>query len=273
MPPEPNTSVDQIFEALDVLANAEHSVGVAEMARELALPTSTAHRLLVTLEDAGFAGRDMTRARYELGSRAHRLVHSLLAMYPIQHAAAPFLARLADASGETASLDVGVGWVTVRMVGAEGWHEVHAGQRMGETLPLGVSAAGLAILALAPPADVERYLAWEGRGRRIATRTRTLRAALAGVAEDGYTSMVTSDETGAQLAFPVTVGGRGVAAISLNGPPAALELTTTQLRAYRAIAVELNVMLDSDPAQARDPFAHLSAEELTGILMPAGPPA
>ena len=273
MPPEPNTSVDQIFQALDVLANAEHSVGVAEMARELALPTSTAHRMLVTLEDAGFAGRDMTRARYELGARAHRLVHSLLAMYPIQHAAAPFLARLADTSGETASLDVGVGWVTVRMAGAEGWHEVHAGQRMGETLPLGASAAGLAILALAPAADVDRYLTWEGGGRRAAARTRAFRVALAAATADRCTSMVTSDATGAQLAFSVAVHGRGVAAISLNGSPAALKFTPALLRDCRAIVAEFNMMLDRDDAHARDPFAHVSADELTSILLPAGPPA
>jgi IclR family transcriptional regulator, acetate operon repressor len=269
--PAPNTSVDQIFDALDLLATTGHRVGVAEMARQLDLPTSTAHRLLVTLEDAGFAGRDLTGAKYELGARAHRLVHALFAMYPIQRAATPFLARLADETGETMSLDVRVGWVTVRMAGAEGWHDVHAGKRMGEILPLGGSASGLAILAFGPDRRIDEYLAWESRGKRQARRTRALRATVAEIRGEKYSRVVTDDRTGGQLAFPVSVGGEALAAVSISGGASALTTTRSDVRGYHKVVSELEALLERNPAQARDPFAHLSHDELTNMLVPGGP--
>jgi DNA-binding IclR family transcriptional regulator len=266
MAPQPNTSVDQIFDTLHLLAATEEAVGVAELARDLGLPTSTAHRLLVTLHDSGFAARDTTGTKYELGLEAHALVQGLFHEFPIQRAALPALRRAADRVGETTALEVRIGWLSVRMVGAEGWHEVHAGTRVGRMCPLGQSAAGLAILAFSAPADVDGYLAWEGDGPPAPARTRALRKTLAAISEAGYAQRKGAATDAAQLAFPVRSEGVGLAAVMLEGSGPAADPSATDLRRCHKIVAELEMLLANQPQLAQHPFAHVDPDELTRML-------
>lgn len=271
MAPEPNTSVDQIFDTLHLLVDSGQPSGVADVARDLGIPTSTAHRLLATINDAGFAVRDSTGTKYELGVRSHMLVHGLFRQFRIQHAAVPFLARLAKQLGETTALDVRVGWHVVRIAGFEGWNEVHAGTRIGQASPLAATAGGLAVLAHLPDDAVDGYLRWEGGGRRSPTRGRALRARLAQVAEHGWAREAGEDGDGAELAFPVRHEGRAFAALCVDGtgpivadPPRASDVSRA-----RKVVEGLERAVAHDPALAHDPFAHLDADEIAATV---GPP-
>lgn len=268
MAPEPNTSVDQIFDTLNLLVASGGPLGVAEVARELQLPTSTAHRLLATLGGAGFAERDSTGAKYELGVRAHTLVHGLFRHFGVQRTALPVLNKLTRELGETATLDVRVGWLAVRVAGFEGWNEIHAGRRIGQAVPLAQAAGGLAILADLPEDDVDLYLRFEGQGRRSASRTRALKAHLAQVRETGYARLAEPEGGGAEIAFPVHAGDRAIASICVEGrgpllaePPAAALLAKV-----RKLVGELERTIAEQPALAHDPFAHLDAQALTAAV-------
>ena len=267
MSAQPNSSVDQIFDALGVMARSARAIGVVELARDLDLPTSTAHRLLVTLQDAGLAERDSTGAKYELGFGANALVHGLFHQYPLSRAALDHLYRLAEEVGETTAIDVRVGWLSVRMAGAEGWREIHAGTRLGETRALADSASGLAILGFLPDESVERYIDWEGGGERTPARTRALRRALEEVRQSGYAHHVGSNGSGAQLGYPVRVHGEAVAAISVHGNGPAVSPSASDRKRARTVVGDLERLLGRDPSLARDPFAHLDPNELTDLVL------
>jgi DNA-binding IclR family transcriptional regulator len=266
MSAQPNSSVDQIFDALGVMARSGRAIGVVELARDLDLPTSTAHRLLVTLQDAGLAERDSTGAKYELGFGANSLVHALFQQYPLARAALDHLYRLAEQLGETTAIDVRVGWLSVRMAGAEGWREIHAGTRLGDTRPLADSASGLAVLAFLSDESVEGYIDWESGGKRAAARTRGLRRALEEIRQSGYAHHLGSNGGGAQLGYPVRANGQAVAAISIHGNGPAASPSASDLKRVRTIADDLERLLERDPSQARDPFAHLDPDELTALV-------
>jgi DNA-binding IclR family transcriptional regulator len=266
MPPQTNTSVDQIFDALNVLGATPDPVGVAELARTLGLPTSTAHRLLVTLQDAGFAERDTTGSKYELGVRAHQLVHGLFRQYGLASVGEPFIRRLVAATGETVTLDVRVGWYAVRMAGLEGSREIHAAPRIGRTERLGDSVAGRAILATLDDADVARYHRWSGAS--LADLAEVVRA----VREAGHAHEALAGMESAELALPVRRDGRAVAALSIEGtgPAVAPEPRASDLKRIRRVVADLETLVAREPELARDPFAHVDPDELE---LDAPPPA
>lgn len=258
----PNTSVDQVFDALRLLAGGD-VVGVADAAREMDLPTSTAHRILATVADTGFARRDTTGTKYELGVQAHMLVHGLFRQFRIQREALPFLSHLAKELGETTTLDVRIGWLAVRMAGFEGWNDIHAGRRIGQTTPLAETAGGLAILAFDDdPAD---YRKWAKAGRRPAGSFKNLGDELVRIRRRGYARRPEPDSNGAEIALPIRASGRAVAAICINGqgPLLAERPDSDALATARAVTAELESRVAEEPEIARDPFAHLDADELT----------
>jgi DNA-binding IclR family transcriptional regulator len=270
MTTEPNTSVDQIFETLDLLAGGKDPLGVADLARELSLTTSTAHRLLVTLSDAGFADRDTSGAKYELGFHAHALAHAVFRQHPLRQAALPALARVASESGETTSLDVRVGWMTVRMASVEGWREIHAATRLGEIAQLGEHASGRAVLAGIGGESVARYLDWEaGRsaGRAGArSRSREIRAALTEIADRGFAHETASEGVGAQLAFPIRAGGGAPAALVVEGSGPAAAAGRTLVKRCLKVVGDLERLLAAEPQLARGPFDHLDPDLVAGWL-------
>jgi DNA-binding IclR family transcriptional regulator len=265
--PEPNTSVDQVFDAFNLLARGG-SLGVADVARELGIPTSTAHRVLATAFDSGFADRDPSGSKYELGARAHMLVHGLFRQFGVQAAALPYLTRIAADSGETTTLEVRLGWLAVRMVGFEGRNEIHAARLIGQTSRLADTAGGLAILAHLDEAELGRYLTWEGGGRRQAARTRAVGALLDAVRESGYARQP-DPAGGAEVAFPVCFEGRAVAAICIdgNGPLVSEAPQKSHVARVRKAVRELEGALAADPELARDPFSHLDPDELTAQVI------
>jgi len=151
-----------LLKALDILALfdrerpewAEH-----EVASELALPTSTAHRLLRSLESRGYVVRDRA-GRYRLGPAA-----AALGRRATDHALAPSLRaaieRVAAETGETALVGVrdpaGDGLLILDRV--ESSHRLRIALEVGHVVPLHAGAASKAMLAHLSPVEIERVVA------------------------------------------------------------------------------------------------------------------
>jgi DNA-binding IclR family transcriptional regulator len=58
---------------VDIILNAEASLTVAEIGRQLDMPRQTAHRLVDQLEQAGLLGRQINGRQYTIGPRLARL--------------------------------------------------------------------------------------------------------------------------------------------------------------------------------------------------------
>jgi DNA-binding IclR family transcriptional regulator len=130
------------------------SVGVSEVAAEIGVGLSTAHRLLATLVAEGFVLQGAGR-RYELG---REMLGSTSAIEHCAEVAAPVMRRLRDASGETVHLSIIRGSDTFFLSAVESDAVVRVMTRVGERPPAHSTAAGKVLLAsLSRDAFLELY--------------------------------------------------------------------------------------------------------------------
>ncbi len=205
--------------AVRVLGALERGpASLAELVAATSLPRPTAHRLAVALEHHRLITRD-ARGRFALGARVGELAAAtggdrLLA------AAGPVLARLRDASGESAQL--------YRRAGGSGVTGSRAGERvcvaaadrpghgLRDSVPVG------AVLTMRAGSAAQVLLAWssaEDIEAGAAGATFDV-AALAGVRRRGWAQSVGEREEGVvSVSAPVrSPDGAVVAAVSVSGP-------------------------------------------------------
>jgi DNA-binding IclR family transcriptional regulator len=146
----------QILRMLD----AEHvEVRINEVAEELAIGRTSAHRYLQSLAAEGFLQRAGEGA-YRLGPLLAGLGAAMLASNRVVDLGRPLLQQLADATGETAVLGIWTGTNAVAVLCEE-----PRGKAVNMTVRIGAplqadSAQGIAFLAnLRDPRAVERVLA------------------------------------------------------------------------------------------------------------------
>ncbi|MBN8842277.1 MAG: SMP-30/gluconolactonase/LRE family protein [Sphingomonadales bacterium] len=139
-------AVRRSLAVLRAVAEAGSEVTVAELATRLDLKKPTVHRLVAALVEEEFLQSDSSPQRLRLGPLFLELAHSVWSRFDIRGAAAPELARLAQATGFTARLLTNAG---DRLICVEA---AHAGERVRE-LDVGSmeamrgSAAGLVVAA------------------------------------------------------------------------------------------------------------------------------
>lgn len=146
-----NTSSRNAFAILRRICAADAPLGATEISRDLGIPTTTTHRALVTLDQAGFVSRYQSSAQYVLGDASRRLLQAFFGRFHLRDVAIPYLRRLAVETGETASLIVPVGWYAVRIASIKGTRDiVHTGP-LGEAREMNDGAGPLVLLAFAEP--------------------------------------------------------------------------------------------------------------------------
>jgi IclR family transcriptional regulator, KDG regulon repressor len=264
MTTDTNTSVHQVFDVLDVLSSIDAPVGVSQLARRLGVPTSTAHRVLATLNEAGYAARDTTGTEYQLGLGAQELTHALIRRFPIQLASQPLLRPLASDTGDTVVLTCRVGWYGVRMAAIEGWREIHTAPRLGQATLLERTAGGRSILAFLDDAMRSDYVRWRAGGKRPNAALRAVRADLAAVAREGKV-LDRQDDGRTDIALPVRdPGGRIIASIAVESaePDTGARAERSRVARVQAVVGELETLVRREPNLAADPFAHLAPADL-----------
>lgn len=263
-----NSSVDQVFHVLHVVAQAGGPVGVADVARRLDLSTSTAHRVLVTLVESGMLRRDSSETKYELGIVGRELAHALFARFPVRLLAEQPLRRIAAETGQTASLHVRAGWYGMRIAAAQGWDEISAGTRLGETQPLSQGAASLALLAALPDEEVARYVAWHRAQRPELPElsAEDLEQALAEIRKRGY-ALVLAETADPLRSLGVVLrdqAGVPFASASVEGDPARFDPRPRSdvLRVIRGHLDALQEACGSLSAEQLHPYAHIPADDI-----------
>lgn len=161
--PEPATeSVRALQRGLAVLdcvwQGGEPGVRVVDIVRGCGLQRATVHRLLATLEAGGHVAR-ADRFRYRPGPRWQRLATAAPAD-DLAERLRPLLARVSAATGDAAFAVVREGTQAhciARHIGR--WPVQVLVVQEGRRQPLGVGAAGLALLAALPPAEADAIVA------------------------------------------------------------------------------------------------------------------
>jgi len=144
-------SLDRAIDVLFHLRGLQEARGVSEIARGLALPKASIHRLLRTLTRRGLV-EQREDGRYALGSGLIELGVGALAGEPLLELARPHLAEEANVLGETVFLTVPRQGKLIVLDKAEGRGFLRAAPRVGSSVPVHATAVGKLAMAFAPEA-------------------------------------------------------------------------------------------------------------------------
>jgi IclR family acetate operon transcriptional repressor len=166
--PEKAGSVQSLRRALSIMkAIAAKSEGttLTDIARVTNLATSTAHRLLTTLQQDRFVQFNTDSARWEIGVGAYTIGSAFLNVRNIAKGARPLLRRLMEESGETVNLAILSDDMAVYMEQVESRQTVRAICKPGGRVALHSTSLGKSMLAAMRPEEVARILDTRGMTR------------------------------------------------------------------------------------------------------------
>ena len=182
-------AVERAIRVLQALGDGGEGRGLSELSRSLGVSKSTLSGLLATLERFDLVERDAASRTFRLGFGLLDLSHPVLARLDLREIARPYLARLRDASGETAILHVLDGERALIADREEPDRQLKIVAPVGLRLPPLAGSVGKAALAALPEAEAAAIVASRPlpafTARTITDPARYLRE-LARVRRDGY---------------------------------------------------------------------------------------
>jgi DNA-binding IclR family transcriptional regulator len=215
-------ALERALTILEMLAKSKRGLAISEIVRNLQLPKSTAHTILITLERRGYLHRNEQTHRYLFGLKFFSLANMVLSASELRDQAAPTLRSLMGACGLTVHLaildqrDV----VLVDKVDSPGL--IKLATWIGKRMDPHCTGVGKALIAYLPESELDLLIA-EHRLPRHNEETivsvRKLKAQLTEIRRLGYALDDEEDEVGLRcIGCPVFDGaGKVVAAVSVAG--------------------------------------------------------
>ena len=220
---DPIRSVQRALAILRLLAEERKPLGVAEVAAATGLPPATAHRLLVTLVEEGWADQDPQSTQYELGSDILGTAAVALAYSPFIQAAKATLSDISELSGLNSYIGVRVGHRVAYLASARGRDGHDSKFRVGVVEQAHAIADGKVLLAYLEPRELQAIYGGRTQLRAFTPRTITtiddLQRELGEVRAKGY-AMDRGERTDGWSYVAVPVRGRRgrvVAAVVAGG--------------------------------------------------------
>lgn len=144
---KPVKSLIKALRILDTLSDGMDGLGITDLSGLVKEPKSTVHRLIATLETAGYVAFDPPTAKYSLGSRAAKLGEQLNRQSPLLTFGAPMLERLTGQCHEASHLAILQGTEVVYISHEESKEPVRISFGMGHRAPAHCTALGKVFLA------------------------------------------------------------------------------------------------------------------------------
>jgi IclR family acetate operon transcriptional repressor len=211
-------SLERAFALLEHMADAGGETGLSELAGRSGLPLPTIHRLMRTLVACGYV-RQQPNRRYALGPRLIRLGES--AARPLATWARPHLARLVEATGETANMALLDGDDAVYVAQVPSRHSMRMFTEVGRRVLPHSTGVGKALLAGLPDHEVRALLRRTGMPpatERTITTPDAFVEALRTVRERGFAVDDNEQEIGVRCIAVLVPDSPTAAAISVSGP-------------------------------------------------------
>jgi IclR family acetate operon transcriptional repressor len=196
---------------------------LTELALSAGMPASTAHRLLMTLQQHGLVDFDETSQDWMIGVEAFRVGSAFVHRLGMVEASREILRRLVDDTGETANLGIEQGGDVVFLSQVECLNPIRAFFRPGTRGHMHASGIGKALLAAQEPRRVQRMLEEKGLPRftdKTLTTPSALFADLEATRARGWSFDDEERYAGMRcIASPVFNSyGEAVAGLSISGP-------------------------------------------------------
>ena len=221
--PEPYRvgAVDKALHALQVLRE-RGPCAVSDVAVQVGVSRSTAHRLLGTMVGRGFVAQDPLTRNYLLGPFLTEMGVQPTAIAAIIERSRPYLAELSAEVRETVQLQVLEGNRCRFVAGIDGQQQLKTSVRVGSVLAAHATAGGKVLLAELSRNQVEALIA-PGLPRytsRTIADPAALQAELDGIRRRGYAVNHQESEEGIVAVAVALRGPTGgvVAAVSVSLP-------------------------------------------------------
>lgn len=246
-------SVDSALTILRMLCDAK-TLRVSDVAAQLKVAQSTAHRLLSMLVHHGFAKQDERRGGYAIGPMFLEMGFAAIRDLDIRQHARPILEELRDRVNETIHLGVPYGQSILYVEGVESRQQLRSGSRVGTFVPAHCVSLGKALLATLSREEL-RHLYLEKHLPTLTARTvkcvEDLERQLAKIRRLGFArSRAESVDGVGSIAVAVTDRhGVGRGAISISAPLTRMEpeIEVLWIAAARNAADKLRARLWGKP--------------------------
>jgi IclR family acetate operon transcriptional repressor len=208
---------------LNRLASTDEGASLSEVAQQVGLSPSTAHRLLTTLEQERYVHFDPERRLWSVGMQAFMTGNAFLRTRSLTGAARPHMRALMEESAETVNLAVEDQYEAVYLAQVESRQMMRAFARPGGRVPLHCSSVGKAMLSAMPEAAVSKILQRRGLPRltvKTIGNTVALREDLLRTRERGYALDDEEHAVGLRCIASAIFDEQSepIAAISVSGP-------------------------------------------------------
>jgi IclR family pca regulon transcriptional regulator len=202
---------------IEAFQDEPDGVTIAGVAATTGLSRAAVRRLIITLEQLGYANRK--GVAYRLTSRVLKLGASFLSSDSLAMLAGPILEEISGTLHESSSVSVLDGSEIVYVARSVTKRVMSVGLSIGSRLPACYTSMGRVLLAALPEAELNQYLKslrLEARTPKTIVGRKELSAELARVRRQGFSLVDEELEIGLRsLAVPVTDGaGQVVAAMN-----------------------------------------------------------
>src|SRR5271157_614815 len=233
-----------------ITESADDGATLTDLAQQIGLPSSTAHRLLTTLEQERYVRFSNEGRLWSVGVQAFVVGCTFTKTRSLANVARPHMRHLMEDGGETVNLAVEDEGEAVYLSQVECRQMMRAFARPGARVPLHCSAVGKAILSATSDKKLSKILHQRGMPRltvKTITSPSALRADLERVRATGYAIDDEEHAIGLRcVAAPIfDETGDVVAAVSASGPMARIgdermaQLGALVLEASRAISRDM----------------------------------
>jgi len=263
--------VERAMRLLNAFSRHQTTMDPRGAAAALGVSSSTAYRLLRSLEFGGLLVYDPESRAYRLSARVAHLGHVALSSIDWRAMARPYLRRLKEETGETVVLLVKEGQHAVVVDIETSDHPLRLSYPVGEPWPLHAGATNLVLLAFLADEEIEEILGQ--RLMRLTARTviipARLRRKIQLIRRRGYAYTVGELTPGvAGVAVPVHAEGRLLGGLAVLGPqtripPSRVPQLVGKLRSA-ASAIRTDLVMGRDQSRSRLETAGL--KEASGEL-------
>lgn len=218
-------TVQALDRGLQILAalSGGRSATLSDLADSVAIPPSSTHRLLMTLQSHGFVEFRDDSQEWIIGLEAFRVGNAFLQRTNLMESGREVMHRLMADTGETANLAVAADGHVVFVSQVETHHPIRAFFSPGTRSAMHVSGIGKALMAQMPRVQVDAVIQRHGLPAQTPNTLATpgaLFADLYRVAERGWSLDDEEANLGMRcVAAPIfNAYGEAIAGVSVSGP-------------------------------------------------------
>lgn len=218
-------SLCRALSILNVIADEDHGMTMTDISQRAALPMSTTHRLLTTLQHERYVRYDNDQSVWKMGVQAFIIGNSFVRSRDIIATSRPFMTALMEKSGETTNLAVADQGECIYLAQVECRQMMRVQAKPGSRVPIHSSAVGKALLAAMPSDKAKKFIQMREFERATDNTVIDQKALYKEIEEVRETGFAYDDEehcVGLRCVASAIFDefGDPIAAVSLSGPMA-----------------------------------------------------